>query len=77
MFDALTKFYEGNNINQKMSIKSYLKNLNMQKLETIKSYFTRVSQINEQLEFIRDTIEEAKIMMTTLHGIPRSWETFI
>ena len=38
MFDALTKFFEGKNINQKMTLRNQLKNA-----ETIQSYFTRVS----------------------------------
>jgi hypothetical protein len=30
-----------------------------------------------QLEAIGDTINEAKLIMTTLNGLPRSWESFI
>ena len=47
MFDALTKLLEGKNINQKMNLRNQLKNV-----ETIKSYFKRVSQIKEQLEAV-------------------------
>jgi hypothetical protein len=36
-----------------------------------------VSQIKEQLESIGDTIKEAELVMTTLNGLPRSWESFI
>ena len=77
MFDALTKLYEGKNINQKMTLRTQLKNVKMQNSETIQSYFTRVSQVKEQLEAIEDTIKEAEIVMPTLNGIPRSWESFI
>ena len=52
MFDALTKLFEGKNINQKMTLRNQLKNLNIQNAEiqnakTIQSYFTRISQIKE------------------------------
>ena len=77
MFDALTKLYEGKNINRKMISRTQLKNVKMQNSESIQSYFTRVSQIKEQLKAVGDTIEEAKIVMTTLNGLPRSWESFI
>ena len=50
--DALTKMFEGKNINQKMSLRKKLKNVNIQNSETIQSYFTRVSQVKEQLESI-------------------------
>ena len=36
-----------------------------------------MSQIEEQLEAIGDTVEEAKLVMTTLNGLPKSWESFI
>ena len=41
------------------------------------SYFTRVSQIKEQLEAVDEEVENAKIVMTTLNGLPRTWDSFI
>ena len=41
------------------------------------SYFTRVSQIKEQLEAVDEEVENAEIVMTTLNGLPRSWDSFI
>ena len=40
-------------------------------------YFTRVSWIKEQLEAVDEEVENAKIVMTTLNGLPRSWDSFI
>jgi hypothetical protein len=77
MFKALSRLYEGKNINRKMTLRTQLKNVKMQNSETIQSYFTRVSQIKEQLEAIGDTIEEVELVMTTLNGLPESWESFI
>ena len=57
MFDALSCLYEGKNINQKMTLRTQLKNVKMQDLESIQSYFTRVSQIREQIEAIGDSVE--------------------
>ena len=47
MFDALTKLFEGKNINKKMTLRNQLKNVKIQNAETIQSYFTRVSQIKK------------------------------
>ena len=77
MMDALSHLFEGKNINQKMTLRTQLKNVKMQNSETIQYYFTRVSQIKEQLEAIGDSVEEAEITMTTLNGLPNSWESFI
>jgi hypothetical protein len=67
MFNALSKLYEGKYYNWKMTLRTQLKNVMMHNLETIQSYFTRVSQIKEQLEAIGDTVEEVEIVMTTLN----------
>ena len=77
MFDSLTKLFEGKNINQKMTLRNQLKNVKIQNVETIQSYFTRVSRIKEQLEAVDEEVENAEIVMTTLNGIPRSWDSFI
>jgi hypothetical protein len=77
MFDALTRLYEGRNINRKMNLRTQLKNTRMQKGETIQGYFSIISQFKEQLEAIEDTIDEDELMMTTLNGLTRPWDAFI
>ena len=77
MFDSLTKLFEGKNKNQKMTLRNQLKNVKMQNAETIQSYFTRVSQIKEQLEGVDEEEENAEILITTLNGFPGSWDSFI
>ena len=54
-----------------MTLRNHLKSVKAQNSETMQSYFTRVSQIKEQLEAIGDMVEEVEIVMTTLNGIPR------
>ena len=61
MFDSLTKLFEGKNINRKMTLRNQLKNFKIQNEETIQSYFTRVSQIKEQLEAIDEEVEKHKL----------------
>ena len=77
MFDALSRLYEGKNINQKMTLRTQLKNVKMQDSESIQTYFTRVSQLKEQIEAIGDSVEEAELVMTTMSGLPRPWDPFI
>jgi hypothetical protein len=77
MFDALTRLYEGKNINRKMNLRTQLKNTRMQKGETIQEYFSRISQFKEQLEAIGDTIDEDELIMMALNGLTRPWDAFI
>ena len=43
MYDALSRMYEGKNINKKMNFRSQLKGTKMSNGESIQDYFTRVS----------------------------------
>ena len=52
-----------------MVLRNQLKGVNIQKEETMQSYFTRVSQIKEQVEAVGDIMEEVEIVMTTLNGL--------
>ena len=47
MFDALTRMYEGKNINWKMNLRTQLKNTKMQKGEIGHDYFSSISQFKE------------------------------
>ena len=57
--------------------KDQLKGVKIQKKKNIQSYFSRVSQIKEQLKAIGDMIKEEEAMMTTLNGLPREYDSFI
>ena len=77
MLDALTRMFEGKNINRKMTLRQQLKNVKMQSSESMHSYFSRAHQIKEQLEAIGDTVENDEIVISTLNGLPRIWDGFI
>jgi len=74
MFDSLSKLYEGKNIKRKMNLRTQLKNTKMQKGEMIQEYFSRISEIKEQLKAIRDTIDEDEFVITALNGLARPWK---
>ena len=60
-----------------MTLRNQLKNVKIQNAETILSYFTRVSQIKEQLEVVGEDIENGEVVITTLNDLPRSWDSFL
>ena len=71
MYDALSKMYEGRNMNRKMNLRAQLKSTKMSHGESIQDYFTRVSQIKEKLEAIGDNLNEDEMVMTALNGLTR------
>ena len=60
-----------------MTLRNQLKNVKIQNDETIHSYFTRVSQIKEQLEVVDEEVENVETVLTTLNGVPRAWDSLI
>ena len=77
MFDSLSKLSKEKNINQKMDLRNQLKNVKIQNAETIHPYFTRVSQIKEQLELVDEEVENAEVVITTLNVLLGSWDSFL
>ena len=43
----------------------------------IQSYFTRVSQIKEQLVAVEEEVENEEVVIATLNGLSGSWDSFI
>ena len=60
-----------------MTLRKQLKNVKIQNVETIQSYFTRVSQIKERLDAVEEEVENAEVVITTLNGLQGSWDSFI
>ena len=54
-----------------------LKNVKIQNEETIQSYFTRVSQTKEQLEAVKQEVENIEVVIATLNVLPGSWDSFM
>ena len=57
-FDILTHLYEKKDPSQKRAMKNKLHNLNMEKDETMNSFFTNISQVRDQLLSIGVTIDD-------------------
>ena len=77
MFDSLTKLYERKNTSRKLTLWHQLINVTMNKSETIANFFTRISQIKDQLAAIGDPVEDDELVTTTLNGFPPSWDPFV
>ena len=71
MYDALSRMYEGRNINRKMNMRAQLKGTKMSKGEYIQDYFTRVSHFKENLSAIGETVNEDELVMTAHNSLTR------
>jgi hypothetical protein len=77
MFDALTRLYESKNTSPKLTLRHQLRNVTMNKLETVVNYFMKISQIKDQLATIGDSVEDVELVTTTPNGFPPSWDPFV
>ena len=77
MFGVLKKLFENSNINGDLSLRKQLSNIKMTKSDSVACYFMNISEIRDQLNTIRELIEDRELIMMNLYGFPSSWEPFI
>ena len=74
--DTLTNFYEKKTLSQKRELKNKLQNLNMEKDRTIASFFTKISQVRDQIMSIGVTVDDDYLIQIVIDSLPSSWKTF-
>ena len=77
MFKTLTKLFEHRSNNVTLTLRNQLSNMKMIKSELIASYLIRIIELRDKLRTSGDNIDEKELVMTTLNGLPPSWESFI
>jgi hypothetical protein len=60
-----------------MKLRTQLKNTEMKKGGTIHEYFSRISRFKEQLKAIGDKLDKYELIMKSLNGLTRPWDSFI
>ena len=76
-FDTLVKLYETKAPSQKRLLKNQLRTLKMEKDEFVNSFFTKISQIRDQLLAIGISVDDDDLVQTAVDGIYPSWESFL
>ena len=75
-FNTLTNLYEKKAPSQKRYLKNKLRTLKMEKDEGVASFFTKISQVRDQLLAIGVKVDDDDLVQTAVDGLPSSWETF-
>ena len=75
--DALFNLYNTKAPSQKRALKKWLHTIKMDKNATIASFFSRISQLKEQLLAVGAQIEEDDFVDAAIDELPNSWTTFI
>ena len=77
MFKTLNIIFEHSSINVTLTLRNKLSNMKMMKSENVASYFMRITELRDKLKSSGGNLEEKDLVMTTLNGLPPSWESFI
>ena len=77
VFQNTNDIYDKKAPTQKRDLKNKLHNLNMERDETIESFFTNISQVKDQLARINVVIDEDDLLQNAIDGLPSSWEPFL
>jgi hypothetical protein len=76
-FDTLSNLYEKKAPSQKRVLKNKLQTLKMDKDDSVAYFFTKISQLRDQLLFIVIMVDDDDLVLIVLDGLPYSWETFL
>jgi hypothetical protein len=77
MYEALKNMFESKNSLRALTLKRQLQNIKMTKVDTVATFFMKISEIRDQLGAIGETISDRELVLTTLNGLPRHWEPFL
>ena len=68
--------FKVNNANQILFLKNKLKDIKMEKGESIQSYLMRLTQIKNDLLSIGEVIADRELTLIALRGLSRPWDVF-
>lgn len=77
MFKALENTFIVINTSLKLALKRKMNNISMNKGESVNAFFIRITELRDQLSSVSYEIDNQELSLTTLGGLPDSWESFI
>ena len=77
MWESLSNLYQSSTQNRKMVLHQKLRSTRMARGESMTTYLTRVSQVQDELAVVGETVDSAELIQVALNSFLKSWETFI
>ena len=60
-----------------MALRDKMKAIKMKGSKSVVTYLSRFTDVRDELASIGEIVAETKLVCTTLHGFPKSWEVFV
>jgi hypothetical protein len=77
MWKSLCILYQSPNQNRKMVLQEKLRGTKMTNTNSVASFLMRFSQIRDELEVVGEIVDPSELVMTTLNGFSKPWESFV
>jgi hypothetical protein len=79
MWEAMVKLYQSDNQSRKMLLREKLRSTKMAKGESVFTYLTKLTQIQDELAAVRETVDETELVRsrTALNGFTKQWDVFV
>ena len=76
MWKALTGLFQSKSDQRKLALKDKLRNIKMEKGDSIPKYLTKFFQCKDELGSVGVTIDDEDLVILALLGLPKSWHSY-
>ena len=76
MWKALTDLFQSKSDQRKLALKDKLKNIKMEKGDSMPKYLTKFFQCKDELGSVGVTVDDEDLVILALLGLPKSWHSY-
>ena len=76
MWKALIDLYQRKSDQRKLALKDRLRNIKMEKGDSIAKYLTKFTQCRDELGSVEVTVDDEELVSLAFLGLPRSWHAY-
>ena len=76
MWKALTDLFQSKSDQRKLALKDKLRNIKMEKGDSIAKYLTKFTQCRDELGRVGVTVDEEDMVDLALLGLPKAWHSY-
>ena len=76
MWKALTDLFQSKSDQRKLALKDKLRNIKMEKGNSITNYLTKFTQCRDKLGSVGVTVDDEDLVSLALLGLPKSWHSY-
>ena len=76
MWKALTDLFQSKSDQRKLALKDKLRNIKMEKGDSIPKYLTKFFQCKDEMGSVGVTVDEEELVILALLGLPKSWHSY-